>query len=314
MSDKSNEFGRGFEFACINSLYYAIRKICNVSIIRDDMYENAKIEWDKLCIKTRQNLDLGAKAVIDLIFELEPMILAQSDDVLTLKIQPDKKGEEGDVRDLLISRSSKQWEIGLSLKHNHFAVKHSRLSKKIDFGEKWYGIKCSSAYWEKVNPIFDMLRKFRDEKIKWSEVHDKANSVYLPILNAFKEEIKKFKNDANVPRRLVEYLLGRFDFYKVVSVDSKRETQLFAYNLRGTLNKAAGSKKPQVTIPIALLPDRIVSIEMKPNSDNTVELYLNNGWQFSFRIHNASTKVEASLKFDIQIIGMPASIKVITCR
>lgn len=37
-------------------------------------------------------------------------------------------------------------------------------------------------------------------------------------------------------------------------------------------------------------------------------MYLDNGWQFSFRIHNASTKVETSLKFDIQIIGMPASI------
>lgn len=37
-------------------------------------------------------------------------------------------------------------------------------------------------------------------------------------------------------------------------------------------------------------------------------------WQFSFRIHNASTKVETSLKFDIQIIGMPTTIVSIDCR
>ena len=35
-----------------------------------------------------------------------------------------------------------------------------------------------------------------------------------------------------------------------------------------------------------------------------------NGWQFSFRIHNASTFVEPSLKFDIQLIGIPIEVDV----
>lgn len=44
-------------------------------------------------------------------------------------------------------------------------------------------------------------------------------------------------------------------------------------------------------------------------------LYLDRGWQFGFRIiHNASTKVETSLKFDIQIIGMPTTIISIDCK
>ena len=43
-------------------------------------------------------------------------------------------------------------------------------------------------------------------------------------------------------------------------------------------------------------------------------MYLNNGWQLSFRIHNASTKVEPSLKFDVQFIGMPVSILNIECK
>ena len=30
-----------------------------------------------------------------------------------------------------------------------------------------------------------------------------------------------------------------------------------------------------------------------------------NGWQFSFRVHNAEKHVTPSLKFDIQIEGMP---------
>jgi len=43
-------------------------------------------------------------------------------------------------------------------------------------------------------------------------------------------------------------------------------------------------------------------------------MYLNNGWQLSFRIHNASTIVEPSLKFDVQLIGMPVTILSIECQ
>ena len=61
-------------------------------------------------------------------------------------------------------------------------------------------------------------------------------------------------------------------------------------------------------MPITVLPTRIVSLGYKQGSKNTLELCLDYGWQFSFRIHNASTKVETSLKFDIQIIKMPETV------
>ena len=53
-----------------------------------------------------------------------------------MKIQSDDKGKEGDVRDVRIIRRGIEWEIALSVKSNHFAVKHSRLSKKFRFWEK----------------------------------------------------------------------------------------------------------------------------------------------------------------------------------
>ncbi|MBO7388465.1 MAG: HaeIII family restriction endonuclease, partial [Methanomicrobium sp.] len=73
-------------------------------------------------------------------------------------------------------------------------------------------------------------------------------------------------------------------------------------------------KTSAISVPIVELPSRIVALEFKPNSENTVEMYLDNGWQLSFRIHNASTKVESSLKFDIQIISMPVSVLNIECK
>lgn len=35
-----------------------------------------------------------------------------------------------------------------------------------------------------------------------------------------------------------------------------------------------------------------------------------NGWQFSFRIHNAEKFVLPSLKFDVQIAGMPVDVNI----
>ncbi len=43
------------------------------------------------------------------------------------------------------------------------------------------------------------------------------------------------------------------------------------------------------------------------NLARTKQLY-RNGWQFSFRLHNAKDIVEPSLKFDIQIDGIPADV------
>ena len=52
-----------------------------------------------------------------------------------------------------------EWEVGLSVKHNHDAAKHSRLSHRLDFGKEWFGSPCSQEYWNAVTPIFDRLKE-----------------------------------------------------------------------------------------------------------------------------------------------------------
>jgi hypothetical protein len=260
-------------------------------------------------------MSMSAHSFVPDIFNLEPLILEDDGDVVELLIQKDKSGEDGDVRDILIARSGIKWEIGLSMKHNHFAVKHSKLSHLIDFGEKWYGVPCSESYWQSVMPIFDYLQEQKRKGKAWFELSDKSERVYVPLLKAFMQELRlTYGNHKELPQKMVEYLLGEFDFYKVVSIDNQRVTQINTFNLHGTLNKNGKRNKAKATIPRVLLPTRIVSLDFKPGSDNTIELYLDGGWQFSFRIHTASTMVESSLKFDIQIIGMPTTIVTINCR
>lgn len=316
MSSKSNNQGRAYEFAYLNILHEEISKYRLSKIEKNSSYEAAKKAWNSLEESEKDMYKLSALAGANAILELEPLILDDGDDELELKIQADEKGKEGDVRDVLIIRRNIKWEIGLSVKHNHFAVKHSRLSKGLDFGEKWYGIKCSEEYWNDVKPIFDYLEQEKSKESKWKDLPNKEDDVYYPLLMAFKGELDRQNKlyGKDIPKLMVEYLLGEFDFYKVIGIDSKKITQVQSYNLRGTLNKEGVKRKRSMKLPIASLPTRIVSLEFKPGSKNTLELYLDRGWQFSFRIHNASSKVETSLKFDIQIIGMPTTIISIDCK
>lgn len=314
MSNSSNNQGRAYEYICLLTLEKEINKFRKAVIEHNSSFDAAQNAWLSINEALKETLQKSANAAIHTIFDMEPLILEDGNDQLNLKIQKDSEGESGDVRDILIIRRNIQWEIGLSIKHNHFAVKHSRLSPSIDFGQKWFGVSCSDTYWDSVNPIFSFLKEQKKNGLKWSELNDKENDVYIPLLKAFIDEIMdSYQDHQDIPKKMVEYLLGEFDFYKVISVDNKKTTQIQTYNLRGTLNRPSKSQKAKISVPISALPTRIISLDFKPNSTNTVELYMDNGWQFSFRIHNASTKVETSLKFDIQIIGMPATIISINC-
>lgn len=314
MSNQSNNRGRAYEYACINTLNTEINKFRKAEIFENSAYSADKCAWNLINIDLQSVLTKSSQAVVETIFDLEPMILENTNEYLILKIQTDNEGKGGDVRDIVISRPDIEWEIGLSIKHNHFAVKHSRIAKGLDFGKKWYGINCSDEYWSSIKPTFDYLEEQKECGKTWRDIISKEDNVYVPLLNAFINEINKSNlSDSSVPQKMVEYLLGEYDFYKVISIDSKKMTKIQSFNLHGTLNKSTETKQAIIRVPIVNLPTRIVSLAFKPRSKNTVELYMDNGWQFSFRLHNASTKVETSLKFDVQIVGMPATIISIDC-
>lgn len=56
------------------------------------------------------------------------------------------------------------------------------------------------------------------------------------------------------------------------------------------------------------IPERIESITRKRGSSNTLIISFVGGWQLSFRIHNASKRIEPSFKFDINFLGLPPSV------
>lgn len=311
MSNASNNQGRAYEFVCLNSLYEAIKNIRPAKIVINSSYEAAKNAWETLSCEEKTLYTLSAKSTIETIFALEPNIIEQSPDELLLFIQNDKHGEDADVRDIIIERKNITWEIGLSIKHNHMAVKHSRIAKSLDFGSKWYDIPCSETYWNDVKPIFDFLECEKAKGTFFRNLRSKEDDVYVPLLNAFIKEItSQVQTNNNVPQRMVEYLLSKYDFYKVISIDSKRITTIQSFNMYGTLNLPSTKSQPTIKIPVIELPTTLLHIGFKPKSKTTVIMCFDNGWQFSFRIHNAKDIIETSLKFDIQIVGMPADVNI----
>lgn len=305
------ELGKAYEYACLNAIYTYLSINQGISIDQTRALTIARDYYNGSIQVVKMNMDLAANAAIRVILRLEPQLENPFSNIpLYLTIQEDATGISGDVRDVLCIRRQNQWEIGLSCKHNHTAVKHSRLSPTIDFGYSWFGISCSRNYFNQINPMFDLLKKMRENKLLWRDILGKEEQFYVPLLDAFVLELNTLDklNPGIIPTRLLQYLLGSNDFYKIISLDNRSITQVQAFNLYGTLNRPAGNVQPQTRIPTLQMPTRFYDISYKMDSKNTIIITCDNGWSISMRIHNASSRVEPSLKFDVTLVGVPPTL------
>lgn len=303
--------GKAFEYACLNSLDTHLRETQPVEIQQTAALNVAFAAYNTAANNMRQNMDLAADAAIRVLVRMEPQLKNPTrNNPLYLTIQEDSAGIVGDVRDVLTIRSQNNWEIGISCKHNHSAIKHSRLSSTIDFGQSWFDIPCSQTYFNTINPLFDELKIMRQNNARWNAVNNKAERFYMPLLNAFMAELIQLdqENPGIVPGLLLRYMIGSNDFYKIITHDRRRVTQIQAFSMYGTLNRSAGHIRPQIRLPQLTMPSTFFNIGYKPNSTNTIFINCNQGWGVSLRIHSASSMVEPSLKFDATLIGIPPGL------
>ena len=161
------EAGKAFEYAILQESFQLLSTSRKVTIQRDNSFGIAESCFKLFNKKEQTDYEIAAKTAIIHILELEPHLSnpASESDSLTLQIVPDSEGIKGDVRDVLFIRSSENWEIGISAKNNHKAVKHSRLSDKINFGKEWLDLNCSEKYYKEITPIFFELRRLKTWRI-----------------------------------------------------------------------------------------------------------------------------------------------------
>lgn len=277
--------GKAFEFALAQQL----SNITNTPILEDVGYQTARDYYDLHGAVAMDN------AASEAVLFLQAMD-TQFDAGVSIQVQTDNKGRAGDVRDVVFSYFG--GEIGLSAKNNNSAVKNSRLSPNIDFGKQWADYPVSSSYWNAVRPIFQHLSTLRDQGALFRDLPNKEATVYLPVLTAFEDEFRRLCQSygSRFIGRVFQYLVGTHDFYKVVRRQDHVSIQSF--NLNGSLQWGSRWNIPQ----------GIAQIQRYPGRMNTLLVTFTGGWQLSFRIHNASSRVEPSLKFDIQFVALPVSV------
>lgn len=307
--------GKAFEYALLIAAYERANNGREARVLKKDVpYETAKRSFESCSSDAQEKYFKAANAAVGHIAALEPRLEnpTSGNDMVVVSVQPDQTGKDGDIRDVLVTRPKSGWEIGFSAKNQNSAVKHSRLSDKIDFGKEWFGVDCSPQYMDAVRKIFGNIRNMINESKKdnghvllWNEILGKADKFYIPVLDAFEDEMKRFMQKGDdIPSRLLEYLLGRKDFYKIMKYNKSVIIQ--GYNMNGTLNMSSNSTSAQSKISSLKSPSRIVDIERV--GKNRRIIMLNHGWQISFRIHNASSRAEPSLKFDVRLEGMPPDL------
>lgn len=302
--------GKAFEYALAKTYTdYIQRAGVTVCLECNDALAVAKGYYDGFPQEQQNRFTFAAIQTIDTMVKLEPGLLAQNNahDPLLIFLNSDSHGIGGDVRDVVFRRMNPSWEIGFSAKNNNDAVKHPRLSSVLDFGQSWFGIPCSQAYWDEIKPIFDYITSLKEMVSNWSSLGDeKTRKIYFPLLMAFRNELLRIDAvGSQIPRKLIQYLVGRYPFYKIIKDDVHNLVVVKAFNLDGELNREVGGMRTRYRTPKINFPTRIVEFEMKPDSEDALHMILDGGWEISFRIHNASKMIESSLKFDIKLLGNP---------
>lgn len=195
----------------LNEFLERLKVLTSVSVIENEPYKTALRCFVSFDDKEQGHYKLVASFAVNFLLDIEPRLAdgISDKDILQLEIVADKAGQTGDVRDVLAIRSLQKWEIGISAKNNHRAVKHSRLSNDIDFGQKWLGFPCSVSYFEEIKPVFDNLARLRTASKatqKWDTLGDYHTSVYVSVLDAFKKELLRLdkENSGVVAENLIK--------------------------------------------------------------------------------------------------------------
>ncbi len=233
MSNKSNNQGRAYEYAWCLALEQKLSVLKKVIVDKQNGFNACYRAYESLEKSLQERYLESTKQGVLLLLDCEPLlseVIGSSQNEITLSLQKDKLGEIGDIRDILIYFD--RFCIGLSIKHNHDAVKHSRLSKDLDFGGKWLGVRVSQNYKDTIKPLFERLENAKKEGMLWRDFPNKEQEIYAPLLQAFKKEVLRIdENKKNkVPQKMVEYLLGKYDSYKAILLEREQKTKLETYH------------------------------------------------------------------------------------
>lgn len=314
--DGESANGKAFEYACARAVFETLIHASKTSaeLAMSPATRTAARRFDELKPLARQNYLRAANAAVKLLQKYEPMFRTPLPGGYQVAMQTDAQGIVGDVRDVvarhITPNNSTAWECGILVKTNNDAIKHPRLAGRFDFTQSWFNRPASPQYFARIKPVFDELERFAATGAHWDSLglndEDKQTRYYRPIIEAIIAELlMQARLDKDMPANLIRFLVGRQDFYKVIAHSATETTELQTYSFADTLGRDPLTRQPSTLIKRLPVPSRIISAVFKRDSHNTAVIMFDKDWSVSLRLHNASSRIERSLKLDARLISTP---------
>ncbi|HYY43311.1 MAG TPA: HaeIII family restriction endonuclease [Pyrinomonadaceae bacterium] len=320
LAQQQQAYGKALEYAVAAALIEALQaRGAQAALTESDAARTAARRYAALPVETRAKYDLGARAGVRLVAQLEATLQTPGPTRFDVRIQADAQGAAGDVRDVVVTTTG-GWTLGVSVKHNNDVAKNPRLARTLDFCQHWTEHPCDALYFAAVKPTFSELEQLTAVGAHWSSLNlkeeEKGARFYRPVMQALAAQLERLaRQHADAPAALVTYFLGRQDFYKLIVSMPERTTTVQAFSFAGTLARPAdarrqtpGAAQTQPVVAQLPLPTRLQTVAFKPRSDNTIILTFDQNWTFTLRLHNASAHVEASLKLDVRMTSAPPTL------
>jgi hypothetical protein len=272
MSSASNDNGRALEYCLVARLVELNPAIALLGNTVQDQQRDV-LYFRNLSQALRDNFIKGCDVYID---RLDPM------DIFSIERLNDQAAVHGDVTDIKIIYRSSSY-INVSCKSNHDAVKHQRPGALISNQLKNTDPNLDSDYRANLDSVYnDFYSQLTDEKtipeIKANNpaaIHklysDVCNLVVTQLNNSQQQHVQNYFN----------FLLGYHAFEKFIVYSDRVEISYFN----------------NITLPTSMCS--------AVKGDSYINLRFNNGFEFSLRIHTASSRFQRgkapSLKFDTRL-------------
>lgn len=289
MSNISDQTGRALEYAIVNEL----AKLPNVSLTdRAAIAQRRdKPKFEQLASSLSREFSLASRVLVQTLAAPPYAIGASTIDRLS-----DNDAKKGDVTDVRILPSSARPPINISVKNNHFALKHQRppsLMQQLGISK---GSDADIAYRSKLQESFDSFhraaKRLCPRATMFSELKDIDQGfidqyLYAPVCSLVSSVLKSYLADSIICRTFFRFLVGNTDYIKVVLNHGCLELENFSQ----------------------ILAPNSCHVDYSNERPSYVYLTFDNNWKISMRLHTASSHLAAigkvpSTKFDTQPLNM----------
>jgi hypothetical protein len=255
-------------------------------------------KYNSLTTTEQEEMLRAASSIINFLSEYEPWLQNENIEIEHVKAV----GGATDVSDVRFNGVIQS--VALSLKSNHDAVRHPRVSPTIDIAQQWLGVATDQQYLNEVTGIFNRFTTFCEnnqfQRFNQLSNEEKRDLLYRPISESFSRLLNRVFNSPQGPEAVayfLHYLIGDRDFYKAKADFKRNELLIEAYDFSGTLGP-----RQRLSMPTRCLE---VSVEAGRGLYNYVNIIFDRGWEVKMRLHSARTLIESSLKWDVHFVGTP---------